>query len=155
MQPGAELAAEEAEQLTGVDRREFLFMSLMAAAATTFSGRAVQAQRGLQAFGTAGTIGGAAQQPTVAPFPLGNAEPPAEQFMPYPGGTGALMEKLVTEHGAHAFLRSHFWDSQRFVDPATMPTGGQVHRAIQGEQFDAEQYDSERAERYRRKVGFY
>lgn len=54
-----------------------------------------------------------------------------------------------------AFLRSHFWDPARFVDPATMPTGGQVHRAIQGEQFDAEQYDRERAERYRRRVGFY
>ena len=54
-----------------------------------------------------------------------------------------------------AFLRSHLWDPERFVDPATMPTGGQIHRAIQGEQFDAEQYDSERAERYRRRVGFY
>lgn len=54
-----------------------------------------------------------------------------------------------------AFLRSHLWDAQRFVDPATMPTGGQVHRAIQGEQFDAEQYDSERAARYERRVGFY
>lgn len=54
-----------------------------------------------------------------------------------------------------AFLRSQLWDPQRFVDPATMPTGGQVHRAIQGEQFDAAQYDEERAERYRQRVGFY
>lgn len=54
-----------------------------------------------------------------------------------------------------AFLRSHLWDAQRFVDPATMPTGGQVHRAIQGERFDAQQYDTERAERYRQRVGFY
>ena len=54
-----------------------------------------------------------------------------------------------------AFLRSHLWDVQRFVDPATMPTGGEVHRAIQGVAFDAEQYDAERAERYRRRVGFY
>jgi uncharacterized protein len=54
-----------------------------------------------------------------------------------------------------AFLRSHLWDPQRFVDPASMPTGGQVHRAIQGEAFDARQYDEERAERYRRRVGFY
>jgi hypothetical protein len=36
-----------------------------------------------------------------------------------------------------------------------MPTGGQVHRAIQGEQFDADGYDLERAERYRLRVGFY
>lgn len=54
-----------------------------------------------------------------------------------------------------ALLRSHFWDPQRYIDPATMPTGGQIHRAIQGEQFDAEQYDKERSERYRRRVGFY
>jgi uncharacterized protein len=54
-----------------------------------------------------------------------------------------------------ALLRSHLWDAERFIDPATMPTGGQVHRAIQGEAFDAEQYDQERAERYRRRVGFY
>lgn len=54
-----------------------------------------------------------------------------------------------------AFLRSHLWDPQRFEDPATMPTGGQVHRAIQGQEFDAEEYDKERAERYGRRVGFY
>ena len=54
-----------------------------------------------------------------------------------------------------AFLRSRLWDPQLHVDPATMPTGGEVHRAIQGEQFDAEQYDKERSERYSRRVGFY
>lgn len=54
-----------------------------------------------------------------------------------------------------AFLRSHLWDAQRFSDPAAMPTSGQIHRAIQGEQFDAEAYDAERAERYRQRVGFY
>jgi PPOX class probable FMN-dependent enzyme len=54
-----------------------------------------------------------------------------------------------------AFLRSHLWDAQRFIDPSTMPTGGQIHRAIQGEAFDAEQYDKERAARYGRREGFY
>lgn len=54
-----------------------------------------------------------------------------------------------------AFLRSHLWDTQRFVDPSNMPTGGQVMRAIHGAPFDAEQYDVERAARYRKKVGFY
>ena len=54
-----------------------------------------------------------------------------------------------------ALLRSQLWDPQRFVDPGTMPTGGQVHRAIQGETFDAQRYDKERAERYRRRDGFY
>ena len=54
-----------------------------------------------------------------------------------------------------AFLRSRLWDTKLHIDPSTMPTGGQVHRAIQGKQFDAEQYDNERNERYSRRVGFY
>ena len=54
-----------------------------------------------------------------------------------------------------AFLRSHLWDPKHFVDPSTMPTGGQVRRAIQGEGFDAEAFDREREERYGRRVGFY
>lgn len=54
-----------------------------------------------------------------------------------------------------ALLRSQLWNPERFVDPAAMPTGGQVHRAIQGEAFDAQRYDAERAERYRRREGFY
>ena len=33
----------------------------------------------------------------VRQLTLGNGEAPAEQFMPYPGGTGALMQKLVKE----------------------------------------------------------
>lgn len=54
-----------------------------------------------------------------------------------------------------AFLRSDFWNPQHHVNPASMPTGGQIHRAIQGQQFDAEQYDKDRTERYSRRVGFY
>lgn len=54
-----------------------------------------------------------------------------------------------------AFLRSRFWDPHLHVEPSSMPTGGQVHRAIQGNQFDADQYDNERLDRYSRRVGFY
>ena len=56
---------------------------------------------------------------------------------------------------AKAFIRSALWDSRHHVDPALMPTGGQVLRAIQGEAFDAEAYDAARAERYRQRQGFY
>ena len=107
LQPELELAAEEAESLTGVDRRQFMFMSLMAAAATTFSGRAVLAQRGER--GMAALMGteprSLLQQQAPAPFPLGNGEPPAEQFMPWPGGTGDLMETMVKKYGAKMFDR--------------------------------------------------
>jgi hypothetical protein len=54
-----------------------------------------------------------------------------------------------------AFIRSSCWDPAHFTDPAALPTGGEVLRAIRGEDFDAEGYDRERAERYRQRLGFY
>ncbi len=102
MQPDLASAAEEQEATTGVDRRAFLFLSLTAAAATTFATPALRAQ--------AATSANAASRAraTAVPYPLGNATPPVEQFMPYPGGTGALMEKIVREHGVAAFDRATF-----------------------------------------------
>ncbi len=99
--------ANEAADTSGVDRREFLFMSMVAAAATTFGAHVARAQvGGSPSLGA--RVPAPAQQPQVPALLLGNGEPPAEQFMPYPGGTGALMEKLVREHGAKAFERSRF-----------------------------------------------
>jgi len=100
--PELERRAEEAADTTGVDRRAFLFASIAAAAATTFGAHTGRAQP------PAATAGQPPAQPQVPPFPLGNGEPPAEQFMPYPGGTGALMEKLVREKGPAAFQRATF-----------------------------------------------
>lgn len=54
-----------------------------------------------------------------------------------------------------AFLRSHLWDPERYVDRALLPSNGQIHRAISGDSFDAEKYDEERAARYARREGFY
>lgn len=54
-----------------------------------------------------------------------------------------------------ALLRSQLWDATRFVSREELPSNGQLHRAIVGEAFDAEGYDRERAERYRRREGFY
>ncbi|MDF1504588.1 amidase [Roseisolibacter sp. H3M3-2] len=102
-QPEHERRAEAAEALTGVDRREFLFVSLVTAAASTFG-----AGPALLAAQPPSRPAGAERQPAVPPFPLGNGEPPAEQFMPYAGGTGALMERLVRERGAAAFARGSF-----------------------------------------------
>ena len=109
----AELAAaDHDESTTGVDRRQFMFYSLVAAAASTFGAPAAGAQAaGAQsALGRAGGVSnmasGDAQPPQVPPVALGNGEAPALQFMPYPGGTGALMEKVVRERGAAAFTRT-------------------------------------------------
>jgi Asp-tRNA(Asn)/Glu-tRNA(Gln) amidotransferase A subunit family amidase len=101
VQSEAEVMAEELEGVSEIDRREFVFLSLVTAAASTFG---FGARALAQAPGGAAT---AAQQ--QAPLlPLGNGDPVSWTFQPYPGGTGALMEKLVREHGAAAFQRSVF-----------------------------------------------
>jgi PPOX class probable FMN-dependent enzyme len=53
-----------------------------------------------------------------------------------------------------AFLRSQLWDPSRYVDPASLPTLGEILRET-CEGLDAEKYDHERADRYRRREGFY
>ena len=54
-----------------------------------------------------------------------------------------------------AFLRSHFWEPARFLDRDTLPSNGEILRAIQGEHFDADGYNRERAARYAKREGFY
>ncbi len=101
-------AAGHDEEGSGIGRREFMFYSLVTAAASTFGASAVQAQRALAAGGVlrfAAVNRDAAQQAIAA---LGNGEAPALQFMPYAGGTGALMEKLARERGRAAFDRAVF-----------------------------------------------
>src|SRR4051812_37430161 len=100
LQADLELESESVAESTGVDRREFVFMSLVAAAASTFGVHAARAQGGATA--------PAPQQPTAPAIELGNGEPPAMVFQAYPGGTGALMEKLAKERGRAAFDRATF-----------------------------------------------
>ena len=97
-QTDAELAADD-QQLTGVNRRQFVFMSLVTAAAGVFG---VGAELAAQGAAPAGQ-----PQPAAAPQePLGNGEAVSWTFQPYPPGTGALMEKIVKERGAAAFDRA-------------------------------------------------
>jgi Asp-tRNA(Asn)/Glu-tRNA(Gln) amidotransferase A subunit family amidase len=100
VQADAESIADEVEATTGIDRREFVFRTVVAAAASTF---AVGGTTMARAQG-----GGRGGQQQTPPFPLGNGEAPALQFQPYPGGTGALMEKLALERGRAAFERATF-----------------------------------------------
>ena len=91
----------------GVDRRTFVRVSLAAAAAVGALGTGdVRAQ-------VAGAVPaeGRGQQPPntpPVPVPLGNSETTALQFQPYPGGTGAMMERLARERGRAAFDRAVF-----------------------------------------------
>ena len=54
-----------------------------------------------------------------------------------------------------AFLRSRLWEPATFCERAELPSNGEIHRALQGDHFDAEAYDAERAARYARREGFY
>ncbi len=54
-----------------------------------------------------------------------------------------------------AFIRSGLWDPSRHIDRKALPTNGNILKAIQGETFDADGYDAERAARYARREGFY
>jgi Asp-tRNA(Asn)/Glu-tRNA(Gln) amidotransferase A subunit family amidase len=89
----------DARQLEGLARREFVFFGLVAAAASVFG--AVGPARG-QAPAPAG---GAIPPEPLPRYPLSNGEPVSWTFQPHPGGTGALMERLIRERGARAFER--------------------------------------------------
>jgi Asp-tRNA(Asn)/Glu-tRNA(Gln) amidotransferase A subunit family amidase len=99
-------AAYDPDLYSGMDRRHFVFFSLVSAAATAFGAKHALAQ-GIPG-AAPGAGGGRAQQPQLPPVPLGNGEAPALQLQPYPGGTGALMENLVREHGPKVFDRATF-----------------------------------------------
>ena len=114
-QQDLELIADEFEDGSGIDRRDFVFWSLVTAAASTFGfGARALAQGGTTAPGNA--------LPQAAPLPpLGNGEAVSWTFQPYPGGTGALLEKVMHERGAAAFQRATFvaepWTGKVPTDP--------------------------------------
>jgi Asp-tRNA(Asn)/Glu-tRNA(Gln) amidotransferase A subunit family amidase len=103
----------------GVDRRRFIRLTAGAAAAAgmvpgamlpgSFSPTSLAAQER--------PIGpGAQEQDRPPPIPLGNSEPPAFAFQAYPGGNGALLEKLWRESGTSPFER-HVIDIEPWTGP--------------------------------------
>lgn len=58
-------------------------------------------------------------------------------------------------HCSKAFLRSDCWNPASFVERSSLPSNGQVLRCSEGESFDADKHDGERAARYARREGFY
>lgn len=86
------------EVAEGIRRRDFFKLAAVAAASGVVGGGPLLAQQ-------RGGRGGRAPREEVPLAPLGNGEPPAFQFQAYPGGTGALMEKLWLESGGNPFER--------------------------------------------------
>jgi Asp-tRNA(Asn)/Glu-tRNA(Gln) amidotransferase A subunit family amidase len=84
-----------------VDRRGFVRIAVAAAAGSGLGAATTSAA----AQGRGAPPPQQQQQPAREWPPLGNGEPPAIQFQPYPGGTGAWLEKLARERGRAAFDR--------------------------------------------------
>jgi PPOX class probable FMN-dependent enzyme len=67
---------------------------------------------------------------------------------------------LVTVEQAYtqcskALIRSDLWNPARHVDPKTMPTSGQMLKAVSDPTLDVEEYERARLERYARREGLY
>ena len=67
---------------------------------------------------------------------------------------------LVTVEEAYtqcpkALLRSDLWNPEKHVSPDQLPRSGEILRAVADPELDVEEYEDARAERYRRRDGFY
>jgi PPOX class probable FMN-dependent enzyme len=55
-----------------------------------------------------------------------------------------------------ALIRSDLWNPQQHIERSELPTSGEILRAVREDaEFDADQYDREREERYARREGLY
>ncbi len=115
-----------------IERRRFLATAAAAATAGTMRPGILG---GSESFpGVATPPASPLQTPQQEPpplIPLGNGEPPALQFQAYPGGTGALMEKLWRDSGGNPFERTDI-DIERWSGPVPTSEEGlaflPVHR---------------------------
>ena len=56
---------------------------------------------------------------------------------------------------AKALIRSDLWNPERHVDRDELPSSGEILRSLNDPDFDADEYDRARAERYARREGLY
>lgn len=69
-------------------------------------------------------------------------------------GLLVTIEEAYT-HCPKALIRSDLWNPERHIDRDELPSSGAILRSLSTPDFDAEQYDRERAERYGRGEGLY
>lgn len=107
-------APDRVKESDSMERRRFLKVTAAAAAVSGVHPGALTAEPRPEPFPIQ-----EAQEPLV---PLGNGEPPAMQFQAYPGGTGALFDKLWRENGGVPFERQTLdigpWPGPAPTDPA-------------------------------------
>jgi PPOX class probable FMN-dependent enzyme len=56
---------------------------------------------------------------------------------------------------AKALIRSDLWNPERHVDRDELPSSGEILRSLNDPEFDADEYDRARTERYARREGLY
>ena len=56
---------------------------------------------------------------------------------------------------AKAVIRSDLWNPERHIDRDELPSSGEILRSLNDPDFDADEYDRARAERYARREGLY
>jgi PPOX class probable FMN-dependent enzyme len=54
-----------------------------------------------------------------------------------------------------ALIRSDLWNPERYVERSELPSSGAILRSLNDPDFDADEYDRERAKRYARREGLY
>jgi PPOX class probable FMN-dependent enzyme len=69
-------------------------------------------------------------------------------------GLVVTIEEAYTQC-SKAFIRSEIWNPEHHIERSELPSSGAILRSLSTPEFDAAKYDSERAERYGRREGFY
>jgi hypothetical protein len=64
------------------------------------------------------------------------------------------IEKAYTQC-SKALIRSDLWNPERHIDRSELPSSGRILRSLTDPEFDAEEHDRTRAERYARREGLY
>jgi PPOX class probable FMN-dependent enzyme len=68
---------------------------------------------------------------------------------------GVLVDvEIAYTQCSKAFVRSHLWDASRFITRASLPSQGEILHSLDPS-IDPVRYDEERADRYRKRDGFY
>ena len=69
-------------------------------------------------------------------------------------GIVVTVEQAYTQC-SKALIRSDLWNGEKHVDPKSMPTSGQMLKAVSDPTLDVEEYERARLKRYRRREGLY
>jgi uncharacterized protein len=80
--------------------------------------------------------------------------PSAVEGRPPKLGVLITIEQAYTQC-SKASIRSDVWNPEKHIERSALPSSGAILRSLTSPDFDADEYDRERAERYARREGIY